>query len=63
MTMTDAQYRAFLDLLMCCDPWSVDPPEGSQYILEEYANEQAEQRGYANWIVAYHDMPYPEPRR
>ena len=52
--MNDKQYRAFLDLMMCSDPW----PEGvAREPLEEFADAQAKLRGHDNWIVAYHEVP------
>ena len=52
--MTDPQYRRFLDLLMCCDPWPVDPAGDTQPILEALADDEAGRRGYHGWIEAYH---------
>jgi len=50
--MTDLEFRYFLDLLMCSDPW---PVEGdSESTLKNFADEQARIRGYCDWIDAYH---------
>ena len=55
--MNDVEYRAFLDLLMCSDPWPVVPGDGNQDILIAFADREAENRGYENWVVAYHEIP------
>ena len=52
--MKDIEYRAFLDLLMCSDPWPVNNFPHSQEILKNFAHEEAVKRGFANWIDAYH---------
>lgn len=54
--MTDEQYRAFLDLMMCADPWPCPRGEG-QSTLSELADQEAKVRGYENWIIAYHEHP------
>lgn len=56
--MTDAEFRAFMDLLMCSDPWPV-PDQGygdGAKQLAELADREAHKRGYPAWIVAYHEM-------
>lgn len=52
--MRDYQFRAMLDLLMCCDPWPVDT-EGHQAIIIGWITVEASKRGYDNWIEAYHE--------
>lgn len=54
--MNDIQYRRFLDLMMCSDPWPVtDTGEGDGHqILVDFADEEARKRGYDSWIDAYH---------
>jgi len=56
--MTDIQYRAFLDLMMCSDPWPVVDRDGidSNAILEGLALDEARARGFESWIVAYHEV-------
>ena len=51
--MNDIQYRAFLDLLMCSDPW---PVPTNQQIVESIADDEAVKRGYPTWVEAYHKM-------
>lgn len=57
--MEKKTFFAFLDLLMCCDPWpvrtrdEVQDPE-NQRLVEEHVNEEARRRGFASWIDAYH---------
>ena len=53
--MTDKQYQAFLVLLMCCDPWPV-PDDVTQSVMVDLADQEAQRRGYDNWIVAYHEF-------
>jgi hypothetical protein len=55
--MNNMEFRAFLDLLMCCDPWPV--PADSQAFdtqkqMHDVANRLADDRGYSDWIDAYH---------
>ena len=56
--MSDLQYRAFLNLLMCSDPWPVtntgDGTGTGMKLLEAAADEEGIKRGYNNWIEAYH---------
>ena len=56
--MFDAEYRVFLDLLMCSDPWPVGTERGNDghEILLKFADKQAKCRGYENWIVAFHEF-------
>ena len=50
--MMDAyEFRAFLDLLMCADPYPVDSGDAA---VKGYANQLAVDRGYTDWIDAYH---------
>jgi len=48
--MTDAELEAYLELLMCSDPW----PTKSEALLKSMANREAMLRGYKDWIAAYH---------
>lgn len=58
MVMTDTQYRAFLDLLMCSDPWPIEGEGGEhmEKILVSFANEEAKRHGFDNWIIAFHEL-------
>ena len=51
--MNDAEYRAFLDLLMCSDPY---PCQGEE-ILKNLADHEARKRDFEDWIAAYHFFP------
>ncbi len=53
--MTKEQFRAFLFLLMCSDPWPVNE-EGHQKVLNDFANEESQRHGYNDWIEAYHAL-------
>ncbi len=54
--MEDIEYRAFLDLMMVSDPWPLEDPD-SDTILGLFADREAHNRQYENWVVAYHEMP------
>ena len=54
--MDDREYRAYLNLLMCCDPWPETTDEQSQEILDGFADKEAKKRGYDTWITAYHEF-------
>jgi hypothetical protein len=55
--MNDMEFRAFLDLMMCSDPWPVaidsEPFDTHQQMID-VANRLALDRGYSDWIDAYH---------
>lgn len=56
--MNRATFGAFLDLLMCCDPWpvsdrdDVQDPE-NQKLVEDYIEAEAKRRGFDSWLDAY----------
>jgi len=52
--MNYQELQAFLALMMVSDPWPLSDVEHA--VLEQYADESAKERGYANWIEAYHSM-------
>lgn len=54
--MNPKQFRAFLDLLMCSDPWPVDDGGESQKALDKFANEEAVRHGQRDWVGAYHHL-------
>lgn len=55
--MSDEEFLAFMDLLMCSDPWPIKGEDGvhAQEILNGLADGEARRRGIDNWIVAYHE--------
>ncbi len=53
--MNDKQYRAFLNLMMCSDPWPASDED--HFELEHYAERKAADKGYKNWIEAHHYFP------
>jgi hypothetical protein len=55
--MTDAQLRVFMALLMCSDPWPLE--HSTRDVMVGLANEEAERRGFDDWIEAYHQLPAP----
>lgn len=57
--MNDVEFRAMLDLFMCCDPWPVpDDCDGEENhkTITEMLNRKARQRGYEGWVDAYHEF-------
>ena len=57
--MTRQEFRAFLDLLMCSDPWPVKPDHNdTQTVLGLFADAEAKRHGYPDWIEAFHRLPY-----
>lgn len=50
--MNDYEFRAFLNLLMCSDPWPCD--EESRVTLSDFATTEAVRRGFQDWFSAYH---------
>lgn len=54
--MNDKEFRAFLDLMMCSDPWPIQDGDVSEAILIEFADKEANNRGYENWIDAYYSF-------
>lgn len=69
--LTDAQFKAFLALWMCSDPY---PGQESEHeALEGMLNGESIARGYDSWVTAYHEFdtawkgkqptekPEPEP--
>ena len=52
--MTDEEFRAFLDLLMCSDPWPSRHRAATEAVLGTLADREAAVRGYDSWIAAYH---------
>jgi hypothetical protein len=56
--MNNIEFRAFLDLLMCSDPWPVAiyGTFDTQKLMEEVADRYAQDRGYERWIDAYHSF-------
>ena len=55
---TEDRFRAFLDLLMCSDPWPVrdsgSVDEANHAAMIELANAEAKFRGYDSWVEAFH---------
>ena len=59
--MEDIEFRSFIDLLMCSDPWPLSWDDlysgrNTQEILNDFADREARDRGYADWIAAHHQM-------
>jgi len=50
--MTNEEFNALMELLMCCDPWLVGTK--NEKIVKEWADKEARARGYRDWIEAYH---------
>jgi hypothetical protein len=58
MNMTDVEFRSFLDLMMCSDPWPAS--EKAHAALDGFADRQSKAHGYEDWIEAYHCFE-PDP--
>ena len=52
--MGDQAFRAFLNLLMCSDPWPIGGSD--REALYDFANHEAVWRGYKDWVEAYHNV-------
>ena len=55
--MDSMEYRVFLNLLMCSDPWPVHNERGGetgQETMQSLANRIALDYGFTDWIDAYH---------
>ena len=59
--MSNEEFRAFLDLMMCSDSWPVSTSE-SQELLEEFADRHSRELGFDGWIVAYHEFQPEEEK-
>lgn len=53
--MDDVQYKCFLELLMVSDPFPSNDPV-NEIILKDFADQEAQKRGFKNWIEAYHSL-------
>jgi len=54
--MNDEEFKEFLTLMMCCDPWPVEDDGTNQHAMTDVADQQSENRGFESWIVAYHEF-------
>ena len=52
--MSATEYRAFLDLLMCSDPYPVDDNGVGEQLLLSFADDQSHKYGFTCWVEAYH---------
>lgn len=58
--MSHVEFAAFLDLLVCSDPWPVKDKDGNEEgeaVLKAYADRVAVANGFTDWINAYHKLP------
>ena len=53
MRFSAQEYGTLCDWLMASDPWPLSELKRDR--IEEMLNEEAEARGYDDWIQAYHD--------
>ena len=54
--MNDIEFKAMLELVMCCDPWPVEGNTENQAIIKKFVDEEATARLYSGWVEAYHDI-------
>jgi hypothetical protein len=47
------EFRTLLELMMVSDPWPLK--DHHRTFLVSLLNDEAEERGYEDWIAAYHD--------
>jgi len=52
--MTRFEFRAFLDLLMCSDPWPTTCV--GHILLSAFADKLALEYGFDDWIDAYYKL-------
>lgn len=52
LMMSPTEYRALLDLFMVSDPWPLE--DANQRTLLVLLNREARERGFVDWISAYH---------
>ena len=58
--MDDKTFRAFLDLMMCSDPWPVKDDGSSHTLMNDLALDESSRRGYDSWYVAFHEFKLTE---
>lgn len=63
--MTDKEFRAVLDWMMCSDPWPVVGSYGSidedgHKVISGWLDKESVLRGYTDWIDAFHCHMIPE---
>ena len=54
--MNPLEFRALLDLIMCCDPWPVADDGENQRFIQLLADREARRREFPDWISAYHEF-------
>jgi len=54
--MSDRGFRVLLSLFMVSDPWPLDEDVEGQQALYEFLEDQARERGFENWVDAYHNF-------
>jgi hypothetical protein len=52
--MDQKEFRAFLNLMMCSDPWPCTEEDND--VLGNFADAQSRLRGFNSWYVAYHEF-------
>jgi len=60
--MEDEEFRALLDWFMCSDPWPIPKDmvgDDHQATIEALLNKESINRGYADWVDAYHCFSNP----
>lgn len=53
--LTDIQFRALLTLIMVSDPTPLNDADDNTIL--DLAHQESVARGYADWVVAYHEHP------
>jgi hypothetical protein len=53
--MNEQEFRAFLNLMMCSDPWPASDQDHAE--LMNFAERCSVAMGYRDWVEAYHQLP------
>lgn len=56
--MTDEQFLLLCTLFMVSDPWPLSSEE--HRAAEQFLDEEAQRRGWKDWLGAYHKEPKEE---
>lgn len=52
--MSDEQFRVLMSLVMVSDPW---PLQIGHSEMNDLLDDEARQRGFCDWIEAFHEWP------
>ena len=55
-SIPNEEFRVFLDLRMCSDPWPLVDDPGSIEVADRCLNALAKGAGFKDWVDAYHGL-------